>query len=212
MLEQQHAWLVNGLQELYRRANEGKGWPGEPLKTEPNGHPLTHNLLTQLGVLDHTKGEKFVENMEAMQQEPSRQNGCPNGPNLPIVNNTSSPFQDAFARRRLLSTPSSYSLLVQAQHMSIKPQPSAMSAFSNPPYSAAMRMPSHVDLVTLYGETRTQNAFNPFDDAEMIGSESMTLSLDDRAQASRHMSLNCLPSTVLFDPNDAIDQFFNANM
>lgn len=69
MLEQQQAWLVNGLQELYRRTLEGEGWPGEILKTEPNGHPLTHDLLTALGALDHTKGEHFEENPENMQSD-----------------------------------------------------------------------------------------------------------------------------------------------
>ena len=69
MLEQQQTWLVHGLQEMYRRACEGEGWPGEPLRCEPNGHPLTHDLLTRLGALDHTKGERFEENPEIMQQE-----------------------------------------------------------------------------------------------------------------------------------------------
>ena len=69
MLEQQQTWLVHGLQEMYRRACEGEGWPGEPLRCEPNGHPLTHDLLTRLGALDHTKDERFEENPEIMQQE-----------------------------------------------------------------------------------------------------------------------------------------------
>jgi hypothetical protein len=74
MLEQQQIWLVNGLQELYRRAQEGEGWTGEPLKAESNGHPLTHDLLTQLGALDHTKGETFEDNVEQMQQQLWQQN------------------------------------------------------------------------------------------------------------------------------------------
>ncbi|KAJ5920755.1 hypothetical protein N7466_009081 [Penicillium verhagenii] len=52
MLEQQQIWLVHGLQELYRRATKGEGWSGAPLKLEPNGLPLTHDLLTRIGVLD----------------------------------------------------------------------------------------------------------------------------------------------------------------
>lgn len=74
MLEQQQVWLVNGLQELYRRAQEGEGWTGEPLKAESNGHPLTHDLLTRLGALDHTKGETFEDNVEQMQQRLWQQN------------------------------------------------------------------------------------------------------------------------------------------
>lgn len=74
MLEQQQVWLVHGLQELYRRAQEGEGWVGEPLKAESNGHPLTHDLLTRLGALDHTKGEQFEEDVESMQQKLWQQN------------------------------------------------------------------------------------------------------------------------------------------
>ncbi|EED14081.1 C6 transcription factor (Fcr1), putative [Talaromyces stipitatus ATCC 10500] len=74
MLEQQQIWLVNGLQEMYRRTQEGEGWIGEPLKTEPNGHPLTHDLLTRLGALDHSKGEHFEDNVESMQQKLWQQN------------------------------------------------------------------------------------------------------------------------------------------
>ncbi|GKZ86225.1 hypothetical protein AnigIFM56816_001277 [Aspergillus niger] len=68
MLEQQQAWLVHGLKELYRLTIEGEGWPGDSLKPEPNGHPLTHDLLTRLGALDHTKDERFEENPEVIQQ------------------------------------------------------------------------------------------------------------------------------------------------
>lgn len=75
MLEQQQTWLVHGLQEMYRRANEGEGWPGKPLRCEANGYPLTHDLLTRLGALDYTKGERFEENTEIMQQELWRTNG-----------------------------------------------------------------------------------------------------------------------------------------
>ncbi|KAL2836661.1 hypothetical protein BJY01DRAFT_53385 [Aspergillus pseudoustus] len=69
MLEQQQTWLVNGLQELYRRLLDGESWQGEPLKCEPNGHPLTHDLLTQLGALDSSKHERFEESADALQSE-----------------------------------------------------------------------------------------------------------------------------------------------
>lgn len=51
MLERQHGQMVTAIQELYRRHVDGQGWPGEPLKTEPNGHPLTHDVLNRLGAL-----------------------------------------------------------------------------------------------------------------------------------------------------------------
>ncbi|KNG87799.1 hypothetical protein ANOM_004618 [Aspergillus nomiae NRRL 13137] len=52
MLEQQQDWLTKGLREMYRRAIEGKGWPGEPLGQKADGHPLTHDILFRLGVLN----------------------------------------------------------------------------------------------------------------------------------------------------------------
>jgi len=74
MLEQQQAWLVHGVQELYRRNIEGEGWAGEQLKLEPNDHPLTHDLLVRLGAFDGTKDERFEENLEALRQDLRRTN------------------------------------------------------------------------------------------------------------------------------------------
>lgn len=51
MLEQQQAQLVTGLQELYKRMQNGESWPGSPLKESSNGHPLTHDILERLGAL-----------------------------------------------------------------------------------------------------------------------------------------------------------------
>lgn len=52
MLEQQQRRLVRGLLDLYHRSAEGKGWPGDLLEPQTNGHPLTHVLLARLGILD----------------------------------------------------------------------------------------------------------------------------------------------------------------
>ncbi|OOF90442.1 hypothetical protein ASPCADRAFT_400806 [Aspergillus carbonarius ITEM 5010] len=49
MLEQQQKWLVNGLQEFYRRLLKNDGWQREPLECGPNQQPSTHDLLIQLG-------------------------------------------------------------------------------------------------------------------------------------------------------------------
>ena len=57
MLEQQQAWLISALQKLYRRNVQGEGWPGDVLETEPNGFPLTHNLLNRLGILGRQEYE-----------------------------------------------------------------------------------------------------------------------------------------------------------
>lgn len=50
MLERQQAQLVAGLQEMYKRMQSGRGWIGAPLD-EAVGHPLTHDILSSLGVL-----------------------------------------------------------------------------------------------------------------------------------------------------------------
>lgn len=51
MLEQQQGQLVAGLQELYRRSLAGKSWTG-PILSEATGHPLTHDILAELHLLE----------------------------------------------------------------------------------------------------------------------------------------------------------------
>jgi hypothetical protein len=57
MLEGQHALTVQGLEKLYHRIVEKKGWPGGELKPGPEGHPLVHDVLSRLGVLEQGKVE-----------------------------------------------------------------------------------------------------------------------------------------------------------
>lgn len=71
MLEQQQRWLVNALQELYQRIIDGNGWPGTCLKPEPNGHPLTHDILVRLGTLDHSQVKCCEENLKPVQRKKS---------------------------------------------------------------------------------------------------------------------------------------------
>ncbi|KAF2704192.1 hypothetical protein K504DRAFT_390800 [Pleomassaria siparia CBS 279.74] len=74
MLEQQQAQLVAGLRELYSRLQGGQGWPGQPLRDAPSGHPLTHDILERLDLL-HSTGEGsnnyegFEEDCNRMQQK-----------------------------------------------------------------------------------------------------------------------------------------------
>lgn len=71
MLEQNHAQLVNGIQELYARAVSGQAWVGPPLKTQSNGHPHIHDILERLGALkgDSRSGsEAFEEDLHVLQQ------------------------------------------------------------------------------------------------------------------------------------------------
>jgi len=71
MLENQQAQLVSGLQELYKRTQNGQGWIGSPLKETSHGAPLTHDILERLGALKqdgHATGEIFEEDLSLMQQ------------------------------------------------------------------------------------------------------------------------------------------------
>lgn len=71
MLENQQSQLVVGLQELYKRVQNGQGWVGAPLKETSHGGPLTHDILERLGALkqeNHTESECFEEDLSAMQQ------------------------------------------------------------------------------------------------------------------------------------------------
>jgi hypothetical protein len=71
MLENQQAQLVTGLQELYKRTQNGQGWIGSPLKETSHGAPLTHDILERLGALKqdgHATGEIFEEDLTLMQK------------------------------------------------------------------------------------------------------------------------------------------------
>ncbi|RMZ85333.1 hypothetical protein DV737_g782, partial [Chaetothyriales sp. CBS 132003] len=70
MLETQQAQLVAGLQELYRRTQNGQGWTGPALKESSVGVPLTHDILERLGALKqegHNSSEAFEEDLHALQ-------------------------------------------------------------------------------------------------------------------------------------------------
>jgi hypothetical protein len=71
MLENQQSQLVSGLQELYKRTQNGQGWIGSPLKETGLGVPLTHDILERLGALKqdgHSAGDIFEEDLNLMQQ------------------------------------------------------------------------------------------------------------------------------------------------
>ncbi|RMD41559.1 hypothetical protein DV735_g3567, partial [Chaetothyriales sp. CBS 134920] len=70
MLETQQAQLVAGLQELYRRTQNGQGWTGPALKETSAGVPLTHDILERLGALKQegqSNSETFEEDLHALQ-------------------------------------------------------------------------------------------------------------------------------------------------
>jgi hypothetical protein len=71
MLEQQQGQLVSGLQELYRRLLAGQAWNGTAL-SESNGHPLTHDILAALNLLEikrdgRSDAETFEEDCQKLQ-------------------------------------------------------------------------------------------------------------------------------------------------
>lgn len=228
MLEQQQVWLVHGLQELYRRTTEGEGWPGDRLKSEPNGHPLTHDLLTRLGALDHSKGERFEENPDAMQQELWRSNaghmqrqessdGSPDSPQSPIARSRYS--SDAFSHRPMPPTPPTYSPGVRAPPVKPDPQITGPAPFVAP-------MQGVVNPLALQGQQQQQQqqwsntGFNAFDEMDlMTPAEYGNISFDDQTLASspmfhRPMPMNCMSSASFLDSKpdyDDFNQFLNPN-
>lgn len=70
MLESQQAQLVAGLQELYKRVQNGQGWTGAALKETSSGSPLTHDILERLGALkqDGNTHDTFEEDLNTLQQ------------------------------------------------------------------------------------------------------------------------------------------------
>ncbi|KAJ5624677.1 hypothetical protein N7510_000986 [Penicillium lagena] len=227
MLEQQQAWLVHGLQELYRQSIDGEGWTGDRLKPEPNGHPLTHDLLTRLGALDHSKGEHFEENPDTMQQDLWRSNaghmqrqessdGSADSPQSPTSRSRFS--SDTFSQRQMPPTPPAYSPTARAPQIKAEPQMSG---------SYAPHLPMHgvVNPLALQGGPQQQQqwssnpSFNPFDEMDLMNSaDYANLSFDDNQMASpmfnRHMPMNCMSSGSFVDSkNDYEDfnQFLNPN-
>jgi hypothetical protein len=78
MLEHQQQQLVNGLQELYKQASTGQGWDGPPLNDNGSGRPLTHDILSRLGVLQQdSMSTSFDDDLESMQQRLIREGAGP---------------------------------------------------------------------------------------------------------------------------------------
>lgn len=78
MLERQHAQLIVGLQELYRRTQSGGGWTGPRLEVENLDRPLTHKILEALGVLqpDEWEGiESVNKHWQGVEKQGQDENG-----------------------------------------------------------------------------------------------------------------------------------------
>lgn len=223
MLEQQQTWLVYGLQELYRRTRDGHGWPGEPLKCEANGHPLTHDLLTRLGALDQSRGDHFEENTETMQQKLWKQkpghmqrqessDGSSESAQSPVG---STRFSDPFGGHHLPPTPPSFSPSSRSTQPPIKSE----SHLENPTYAAQVPMQGVVNPLALQDPQQwSSSGFSPFDEMDLMGPNDYTgMSLDDQPLPSpiynRQIPLNCMTSTPFMDKTEYEDfnQFLNSN-
>ncbi|KAJ5679479.1 hypothetical protein N7462_007723 [Penicillium macrosclerotiorum] len=68
ILEQQQAWLVQGLQELYHRTAKAEGGLRAQLKPDSQGHWLIQDLLVHLGIFDLSKAEYFEESPDILQR------------------------------------------------------------------------------------------------------------------------------------------------
>ncbi|KAJ6132785.1 hypothetical protein N7471_008000 [Penicillium samsonianum] len=226
MLEQQQSWLVHGLQELYRRNIEGEGWPGEQLKLEPNGHPLTHDLLMRLGALDGSKGERFEENPEALQQDlwhtnagMQRQESSDGGSDSPQSPVPRSRFSsDAFSQQHMPPTPPTYSPSTRAHIKTEQPHQPQMP--NTPQFAQPMSMQGVVNPLALQGPQQwPSNGFNPFDEMDMMSTADYSnMPFDDQQLSSpmfnRQVSMNCLSQGSYLDSkNDYEDfnQFLNPN-
>lgn len=222
MLEQQQAWLVNGLQELYRRTLEGEGWPGDALKTEPNGHPLTHDLLTRLGALDHTKGEHFEENPDAMQQDLWR-NGMQRQESSDGSSEAHSPVarsrfsSDAFSQSQqtMPPTPPAYSSPSTRAH--VKPEPHPIHAQAQTPVQAqnqqyALSMQGVVNPLALQGPPQWNNnsGFNPFDEMDLMSTADYS-NMKFEEQSMQSPMFNQMPMNCVGGDYDDFNQFLNPN-
>lgn len=229
MLEQQQAWLVYGLQELYRRTSDGHGWPGEPLKCEANGHPLTHDLLTRLGALDQSKGDHFEESPEMMQQKLWTQkpghmqrqessDGSSESPQSPVG---SSRFSDVFGRHHHLPpTPPSFSPSSRNTTATTQPPIESESQLENPAFAPQLSMQGVVNPIALQGPQQwSSNGFSPFDEMDLMGPNDYTnMSFDEQPLPSpiynRQIPLNCMTSPPFMDTKseyEDFNQFLNPN-
>lgn len=196
MIQQQQIWLVHGLRELYRRTTEGEGWPGECLKTEPNGHPLTHDILTRLGALDRTKGERFEDSPDAMQQELCRKSiwrqessdGAESSQS-PVAR--SGFFSDAFTQTQTLPPPPPTYPKITAP---VKQEPMA----SNPQFMhKGLPMQGIVNPLALQGGQQCPSGrFGSFDDMGMMTTNSDYTNMFDEPMSSPiyncQMPLDCV--------------------
>ncbi|KAI3113868.1 hypothetical protein CBS147330_9818 [Penicillium roqueforti] len=171
MLEQQQAWLVHGLQELYRCSIEGKGWSSKHLKLHSNSHQPIHDLLMRLGALNGTKGENFEENLETLQHnlrrssnEMQRHESSDSGSKTPQLPVTRSHFpSNELSQNTMPPTPQTYST---STHPPFKTK---LQIPSTPQFVQPMSMHGVINPLALHGTQQWPiNGFNTFDEIGLV--------------------------------------------
>ncbi|KAJ5410632.1 uncharacterized protein N7487_004991 [Penicillium crustosum] len=211
MLEQQQRWLVNALQELYQRIIDGNGWPGTCLKPEPNGHPLTHDILVRLGTLDHSQVKYCEENLKPVQRKKSSESisEITHSPiSVPCIfpETFSSPKQFCLPLIPSTYSPPSCTALIKAEPTSSLPP--------NPHSSSALSMQGVVRPLTLQGglqQFQGINVYNLFDSTNTITTASYpNFNIDTTLLSpmfNRPLPINSVP----FGYCDYFDQLFDPN-
>jgi hypothetical protein len=208
MLEQQQVQLVAGLQDLYRRIQNGQGWDGAPLKESSRGTPLTHDILERLGALKscghNSASEPFEEDLNNLHRRllangaefmrPASSDSDSDSGHSPAFDQITQkpPFTDPFANRKLPPTPPSQPLfpqnLTSAPPSKIdKYPPQLPKAVDNnllqrqTSSSSAMAIDENMDLLNPYELSIDMNVMsNPFEAPQMpVGTIAPYLSMRD---------------------------------
>ena len=144
MLERQQAQLIAGLQEFYRRTQNGEGWTGPRLELGNHNQPLTHKVLEALGVLHPDEWEDARSDdscRQSFEKHGPDEDGWmisePGSPSTQATLSPSSPPLTAFPQSTIMSkrqsklqtglAPMAQCLLIPAPLMTnfacIKPEP-----------------------------------------------------------------------------------------
>lgn len=151
MLEQQQGQLVTGLQEMYHRMLAVQQWQG-PVLSEATGQPLTHDILSALGLLEK-KGDgsdemlAFEEDCEKLQSRlladgavlTTRKGSLDSDSDRELHAHDSSPSTPAVSKSPLF--PDNFSFGVSAPP--VIPSPAPRQRKSYPP---AVQSPLHQNL------------------------------------------------------------------
>lgn len=158
MLERQHAQLIAGVQELYRRTQSSGGWAGPRLEAENIDQPLTHRILEALGVLEPPEWEgtesvnKYLQGIEKQGQD---ENGWlysdTASPSTQAAISPTSPMLTAFPQSTIMSKRQAKfhtGLASIGQTLSMPPPLMASLAYINPDlytHTFQTQMPTPLD-------------------------------------------------------------------